>query len=391
MKVLVLGASGFIGSALVRALRSAGHDALTPKLDFSRMASPRAWQEALAGIDAVVNAAGILRERGGRRFDLVHDQAPRALFAACEAAGVRRVVQVSALGADEGARSRFHLSKKRADDDLAARRLDWAVVQPSLVFGAQGASARLFCLLASLPLVPLPGEGAQRVQPIHVDDLAQLILRLVEREPALRARIAAVGPRALSVREWLALLRRQMGLAPARMLPVPRALVRLVTGRETLDMLERGNTADPVPGTRPPEAFVGPGEGALLLERARLDGTLPVLKASIAALWIWSGVVSLGLYPEAESLALLARAGLHGAWAEAALYGAAALDIALGLAVLAVRRAWLWLAQLALIGAYTAIITAFLPELWLHPFGPVMKNVPLAAAIVLLWALEGRR
>jgi uncharacterized protein YbjT (DUF2867 family) len=390
MKILVLGGSGFIGRAVTRALRSEGHDIAAPRLDFARLRSAADWRGVLAGIDAVVNAAGIFRERRGRTFQVVHDEAPRALFEACEAAGVRRVVQVSALGADEAARSRFHLSKKRADDDLARRRLEWTTVQPSLVFGPDGASARLFCLLASLPLIPLPGKGAQRVQPIHVDDLAALVVRLVA-GPAACARIAAVGPRAITIREWLVLLRAQLALAPAPTLPVPLALVRLVTDRETLDMLERGNTAAPLVAARPPEALVAPQEGRSLLERARLDATLPLLQVAIAAMWIWSGVVSFGLYPEAESLAMLARVGLHGAAAKVALYGAAALDVVLGVATLVLRSRWLWLAQLGLIAGYTAILSVFLPELWLHPFGPVLKNVPVAAAIVLLWALAGRR
>jgi uncharacterized protein YbjT (DUF2867 family) len=391
VEIVVLGGRGFIGRAVVRALRSAGHDARTPIVDFARLRSPAAWREVLGAADAVVNAAGIFREGSGRTFDLVHDEAPRALFAACEAAGVRRVVQVSALGADAGAHSRFHRSKKRADDDLASRALDWAIVQPSLVFGPDGASARLFCLLASLPVVPLPGDGAQRVQPIHVDDLAALVLRLLEREPA-RARIAAVGPRALTIREWLATLRAQIGLPPARMVPVPRGLVRLAIGREALGMLERGNTAEPTTApARPPEAFVAPGEGALLRQRARLDATLPILRVTVALMWLWSGVVSLGLYPAEESLAMLARVGLHGFLATAALYGAAALDVAIGLVLFLKTGRWIWWAQLVLICAYTAILTAFLPELWLHPFGPVFKNVPLAAAILLLWALEERR
>jgi hypothetical protein len=110
---------------------------------------------------------------------------------------------------------------------------------------------------------------------------------------------------------------------------------------------------------------------------------------SIAVVWIATALISV-LYPVADSLALLARVGLAGTAAIAALYGAAALDLAIGLAILAVRRRWVWTVQVALIVAYTAVITAFLPEVWLHPFGPVLKNLPLLAAVLLVREAEPR-
>ncbi|HVL37143.1 MAG TPA: SDR family oxidoreductase [Burkholderiales bacterium] len=391
MRVLVLGAGGFIGRHAAAALRAAGHEVMAGAVDFTRAPRAADWTDALRGAHAVVNAVGIFRERGANRFERVHESAPCALFDACVACGVRRVVQVSALGADEGARSRFHLSKRRADDYLASLELDWSIVQPSLVFGEGGASARLFAMLAALPFTPVPGAGRQQVQPIHVDDLAQAIVRLVA-EPA-RARIAAVGPRALALREWLALLRLQLGLGRARFISVPLPLVPL--DGETLAMLERGNTApaDCVArllgrAPRDPAQFIDAEAAGALATRARLDWLLPLLAGSVAFVWVMSGVVSLGLYPVQESLAMLARVGLASPWV---LYGAAAFDIAMGIAIFALaRRRWLWRLQMAAIVAYSAIIAVWLPEAWLHPFGPMLKNVPLLAAILLLHELEQR-
>jgi hypothetical protein len=116
-----------------------------------------------------------------------------------------------------------------------------------------------------------------------------------------------------------------------------------------------------------------------------------VLRLALALLWLWTGIVSLGLYPLQDSYALLDRVGLHGALATIALYGAAALDLALGVLTLVAApawRRWVWLAQLALVGCYTVLITLFLPDYWLHPYGPISKNLPVVAAIALLWALE---
>jgi hypothetical protein len=120
-----------------------------------------------------------------------------------------------------------------------------------------------------------------------------------------------------------------------------------------------------------------------------------VLRIAVALVWIWTGIVSLGVYPVQDSYALLARVGLHGAAATVALYGAAMFDFALGFATLLAPsrwRGWVWGTQLALIAGYTVLITIFLPEYWLHPYGPLSKNLPMMAAIALLWALEpGRR
>ena len=94
--------------------------------------------------------------------------------------------------------------------------------------------------------------------------------------------------------------------------------------------------------------------------------------------------------PGVRRCGVLARMGLGGALAQAALYGASALDIAMGVATLWWPRRALWRAQAVLILAYTAIITVFLPEQWLHPYGPVAKNVPILALLVLLYQLEKR-
>jgi hypothetical protein len=90
-----------------------------------------------------------------------------------------------------------------------------------------------------------------------------------------------------------------------------------------------------------------------------------------------------------ESYALLAQVGLSGAAAAIALYGAALLDLGLGIGILVLRRRkWLWRAQMALMAGYTVLISWFLPEYWLHPYGPLTKNVPMIAAILLLHEFE---
>jgi uncharacterized protein YbjT (DUF2867 family) len=430
MHVLVTGASGFIGRHLVQALLARGHRvsaaqrSLPPDgvrhvpSDFARDSEPAVWRPRLQGVDAVVNTVGIFAEHGAQSFGALHIRTPQALFTACVDVGVRRVLQLSALGADEGASTGYHVSKRTADEFLARLPLSSAIVQPSLVFGADGASSRMLLSLATLPLIPLPGDGLQRVQPIHVDDVVAALVALLAQESWRVGRVPLVGPQPVSLRAYLASLRSQLAVAsplgPARFLPVPQRLASTAAGiaervpgalinREALQMLARGNEADPAPTTallcrspRPVEQFV-PASAALDAARtAQLAWLLPLLVLSLAVVWIATAYVSAFAYPKAQSLALLAQVGLRGVPATLALYGAAAFDLVLGLATLAsvaMRAAWrrlLWLAQIALMLTYTLIITIWLPEQWLHPFGPILKNVVLLAALVVLYRLEPR-
>lgn len=403
----MLGANGFLGTRIAAALEVAGYRVMRgvrPAMDLARDLDPSAWGGRLQGIDVVVNAAGILRGERGASLDDAHFRGPAALFAACASRGVK-VIQVSALGADAQAQTAFHRSKRAGDEALLALPVPSLVVQPSLVFGSGGASATLFATLASLPGVLLPGDGTQRIQPVHVDDVADAIVAAIERGHYPRSRVAAVGPRATSLRDFLGTLRAAMGLGPARFLGVPVRLVGLAArlrlgllDRDTWSMLQRGNVADAAPfrallgrDPRAPESFVAPGEGEALRREALLGWLLPLLRYSVALVWIVTGVVSAGLYPVDSSLELLRPLGLAGAWGYAALYLASALDLAIGIATLAMRRRRrLWALQLAVIAGYTVIITLFLPGQWLHPFGPVLKNLPLLAAILLLHQMERR-
>jgi nucleoside-diphosphate-sugar epimerase len=426
MNVLLTGASGFIGSHLRDALLRAGHDvvgvgrhrpAAMPverwrELDLAT-ATAGDWREALAGIDAVVNAAGIFKAQGTADFDAVHLRGPCRLFDACVDARVVMVVQVSALGADDAAVTAYHRSKRSADAHLLALPLDAVVVMPSLVFGTDGASARLFLTLAALPVLPLPAGGRQPVQPIHVDDAVQAIVALLQASSDERRgrRIALVGPRPLAFGEYLQQLRQALQLPPARSVGIPARVMQWAARAGDVlpgslfdtaawQMLQRGNAAAATDVTRllgqaPREvaSFVRPGEAQAWRDAARLAWVLPLLRLSLACVWLLTAAVSFGLYPVADSYALLQRTGVPAAWQPPMLYGAAALDLLLGLLTLwpPTARRWLWLAQIGLIVFYTAVISWRLPEFWLHPYGPLSKNLPMLAVLAALLALDPRK
>ena len=417
--VLLLGATGFIGRHCARALQREGFRVICGsrraasaaceghlRVDFAADVSDDAWAPRLDGVDVVVNAVGIAAERPGTSFEHVHTQAPRALFDACAQRNVQ-VIQISALGADANARSGFHLSKRAADDYLLAIHPTAVVVQPSLVFGPGGTSATLLGALATLPVVPLPGRGEQRVQPLHVEDLAAAIVAIVRRTPpANRRRIALVGPNALELRALLHVLRTRMGLPPPRFIPVPMALVRWAVrmgaalrpgwlSTDLLDMLERGNTADPAATRRILGYAPRPAGEFVDGERDRIVASsvwiVPLMRTAIAAVWLAAAAVSFGLYPLEASVQMVERTGLHGNMALAAVYAGAGIDAAFGIATLLQRSdRWLWIAQAVVIVTYSIILSIALPETWLHPFGPLVKNLPILVAILLCLRLSRR-
>jgi nucleoside-diphosphate-sugar epimerase/uncharacterized membrane protein YphA (DoxX/SURF4 family) len=422
LTVLVCGAQGFLGSNIVRVLELRGHrvvrgvrhaspdwhDARPPHvhMDFAHDHDPQGWHERLRGIQVVINAVGILREHGAQRFEPLHVTGPLALFQACVDVGVDRVIQISALGADDSALTAYHRSKCRADEALLALPLNSVVVQPSLVFGAQGMSTQLFAMLASLPITPLPGDGEQLVQPVHVDDLALAVALLAERSRPRRERMAIVGPQAIGLRHYLALLRAGMGLAHAPAVTVPEALMdaaarwgrhrpNALLDEDSWTMLKQDNTSNDTALTqllghspRAPAQFIETSERRTVAQSGQLAWLLPLLRLSLAVVWFTAGVVSMGLFPVEQSLAMLARVGAGPALAPWLLFGAAGLNILLGLATLWWARRRLWVAQAALVLMYTAVITLFLPEQWLHPFGPLVKNGPILAVLLCLYVFE---
>lgn len=426
MRILLTGATGFIGRHLAHALARAGHRVVgvarrapptvagvAPhewhEADFAAMTSPEAWMPWLNDIDVVINAVGIIAQTDDRAgFDVLHVTAPKALFQACGQAGTRRVIHLSALGADDQAGTQYHLSKRAGDEALLALRsqgLDGVVLQPSLVFGPDGASAQFFLQLAAWPWLIVPA-GAGQVQPVHVDDLCDAVLRLVDGAEVMAPVIPVVGPQPMSLVDYVQQLRAAMGMSAARVWQVPAVLVDQAVAlgvgapllnRETWQMLRRGNTAEAATlerllgrPPRPASRFLLAHERAAASTAARLPAALALLRLSLAAVWLVTAIVSFGLYPVADSLALLGRVGIHGSLGWLALYAAAVLDLVLGFATLARPRRGLWWAQIGLIGLYTVLISWKLPEYWLHPYGPMLKNLPMLAALALLISLEPR-
>lgn len=428
MNILLTGATGFIGNAILRALLREGHQvkaccrhpesllldkpALTVlPIDFRQACNPQFWLPHLTGIDAIVNCVGVIAEGSDGSFAQLHNRAPIALFQAGAETGVKKIVQISALGTDQNAETAYHLSKKVADDALRRLPLDWFVLQPSIVYGGRAQSSGLFHALAAMPVHLLPDGGGQLLQPIHIDDVAAAVIRCLEPAVFGKKTMALVGPAPISYADWLQSLRRRLGKPPALGWPVSSRLFQVVAGlgkclgepvlsKNNIVMLNRGNTADAGPITellrRPPHSMASQlfEKPAGQAERwhAALYFVRPILCLSIAFVWLWSGITSLLFYPRELSYQLLAGIGVAGIGAPLALYGLAALDIMLGLATLALyrpRELMLW--QFRIVLGYSLAVAVCLPEFVFHPFGPLLKNLTFLICLVIYRQLEGEK
>jgi uncharacterized protein YbjT (DUF2867 family) len=219
-KFLILGGTGFVGRSVCEKLveRSGGADGrlriATRRFPHARhlqllptveIACGDVHDEAtlarlLRDTDAVINLAAILHGSEAE-FERVHVRLPARLAAASKAAGVRRLVHVSALGASADAPSRYQRSKARGEDVLKAAGLDLTVLRPSVIFGERDRFLNLFATLQSIfPVLPLASAGA-RFQPVWVDDVASAIVRALDDPTTIGMTIECCGPRVYTLEE----------------------------------------------------------------------------------------------------------------------------------------------------------------------------------------------
>ncbi len=428
--VLVLGGNGFIAGYLIAALRRRGCRVLRGVrmpgghalcdderlCDFTTMTVPEQWRDALDGVDAVVNAAGILRETGRQTFDAIHVDGPLALARACIDAGVRRFVQISALGLP--ADGTFIASKHRFDEALSALPLSAIALRPSVVYSATGSygGTSMLRALAALPFAhALPGDGRWQIQPIAAEDLGELVARAVDND--VRGIFDVGGPEVMSLRDYQSAWRAWLHIPGTRAIAVPERLVGVQVklgewlgewlgmgpmGETMWRMLQRGNVVadDALPTLRERFDFAPrPLREALAAHpsqvqdrwQAQLYFLAPLLKFSVIALWLLSAWVGFAT-PAAQIEALAAGSPLSALMPVTLARATAGLDLLLTLWLLIGWRPRLCIAlMLFSVLAYTAIFGALLPALWLDPLGGLAKNLAVLPALAVLWVLVDRR
>jgi NADH dehydrogenase len=245
--VTIFGGSGFIGTAVVKALAKRGwrirvavrtpHLAhhLRPLGDVGQIqvvqanvAVPETVARALDGAVACVNLVGILYESGKRSFRRVHVEGAKNVAEACAARGITRLLHMSALGADAQSRSAY--ARTKAEGEAAVRKAvpTATIFRPSVVFGPEDDFFNRFAKMATWsPVLPLIGGGKTRFQPVYVGDVAQAFAKALENPAAVGRTYELGGPTAYAFRDLMQIVTRQTGRRRA-LLPMPYAVAGLV-------------------------------------------------------------------------------------------------------------------------------------------------------------------
>ncbi|WP_374380357.1 complex I NDUFA9 subunit family protein [Dongia sp.] len=244
--VTVFGGSGFIGRYVVQRLARAGwqvriavrrpDEALFLKTAgdvgqvtpiAANIRDDTSVAAAVAGADAVVNLVGILAEGGPQRFDTVQAKGAARIAAAAKAAGAKRLIQISAIGANPQSEARYARSK--AEGEEAAKRAfpDVTILRPSIVFGPEDDFFNRFARMALMsPALPLIGGGHTKFQPVYVGDLAAAVERTLGDPATMGKTYELGGPRTYTFRALMEMLLK--GIGRCRLLvPLPFAIATI--------------------------------------------------------------------------------------------------------------------------------------------------------------------
>ena len=223
--------------------------------------APQTLEEGIGGCDAVVHLVGIIREHRARRvtFERVHVEGTLNVLAAAAAANVRRYLHMSALGTSATARSRYHHTKWLAEEAVRASVLPWTIFRPSVIYGkGDGLVSMLAQMVEKLPVVPVIGEGRQKLQPVPVEQVAEGFRRALTRPEAVKQTYEVGGPDAVSLVDLIDAIGKALGHARVRKIHLPIGLMRIAAGilqavpsfpltTDQIAMLETDNTCDPTP------------------------------------------------------------------------------------------------------------------------------------------------
>ncbi len=424
MNILILGATGFIGSAIAQKLTSQGH-AVTglgrnlgsvkrriPLVhwvegDLRAFREPRDWLSLVEGMDAVVNCAGALQDTPRDDVSAVQDRAMQSLYLAAEANPGLRIVQISAARSLAGSKTVFMETKLKADLALARSGVNHVILRPALVLGrnAHGGSALLRALSAIPVALPLAYPDSV-VETIGLERLASTAASAVAGEIPGGADIDLID-NCTTLKALVGAHRNWLGLPPAPVITVPGAIAGVLSKiadlaghlgwrsplRSTAMIISKfgitaGQQTEAGEAILPPDMLDNPA-AIQDLWFARLYALKPLIIVTLALFWIVSGIV-----PLLEPGVAAARFGssLAPNMAMATTLVTSIADIVLGMAVLwrsHTRNAMLGMLGLSL--AYLVGATVIEPSLWFDPLGQLVKIFPaLMLTLAGLAILEER-
>ena len=275
MRVAVTGGTGFVGTHLVPQLLEHGHElrviargarssrlpeGLSPT--FGDVVSGEGLEAAFTGADVVVNLVAVIRNQGVQTFEAVNANGTRNVVEAATRAGVRRVVQLSAIGVDPDPRFPYLFSKWQGEQWLQGSDREWVILRSSVIFGEGDGFFTLLAKAISMPapFLVIPGDGTATFQPIAADDVARCLLAAVE-DPDRAGHIYEIGgPDQMTLEEitlavaeaigkdWFGISkRRPLHLDPRMIRPAAAVMDRLMRNPlvtpQQLDMLVKPNVA----------------------------------------------------------------------------------------------------------------------------------------------------
>ena len=273
MNVFLTGATGFVGSHLVKGLLAGGHRvrALVRSLDKARTSAPgveyvpgnilqpACLRDVMPGCDAVVHLVGIITEVKGATFERIHHEGTRKVVAAARVSGIRRFVHMSALGTRSNAVAAYHKTKWKGEEAVRACGIPWVILRPSIIYGpGDGFTTRMVELMRKAPLRPIVGSGQYPVQPIYIEDVVDCFVQSLSNDAALGREVALAGPRAMPIEEMLdaladaASIRKRKIHLPFWLMYTNAALLETFlpfppVTRNQLTMMREGSTCDTAP------------------------------------------------------------------------------------------------------------------------------------------------
>ena len=270
MRVLVTGGTGFVGQAVIRALVQADHEVVALVRPGSESKLPHgvtvetapgdvsdrvSLAHAAKDCQAMIHLVGIIREfpKRGITFQKMHYQATVNALSAARAAGVKRYVHMSALGARPDSASPYHRTKAAAEVEVKASGLDWTIFRPSLIFGPKDLSINMFVnQLRKSSVYPIIGDGDYKTAPVSLTTVAQAFALALDNQASVGRGFDLTGPEAYTFNHLIAVLASVIGRKPI-IVHVPVPLMRLAVEllgrfawfpltRPQLDMLLEGST-----------------------------------------------------------------------------------------------------------------------------------------------------
>jgi len=269
--IFVAGATGFVGRHIVKKLVAHGHSVIAlAHRNFDEALKGAAVEKregsifdlnslrsATKGAEAIVNAVGIIKEVKGKTFDAIHRQGVENLITAAKENGIRRFIQISALGVGTGIDTAYFRTKEAGEKALMNSGLDWTIFRPAMIFGPGDAfSTEMLALMKKGPFIPVIGKGDYKLQMVYIDNVAECVALALQKPETIGQTYCLGGPDIMTMNEVLDFLARWKGIRKPK-IHIPFFIMRPLSAimkamlpnppvtPDQLTMLQAARTCDP--------------------------------------------------------------------------------------------------------------------------------------------------